>query len=126
MAEGEKSLRAELDGRLEDAAMGIKADTQGQIDARIERLVGEQAGDLFAALKPFVAEGEKSLRADIQDRIEQALATLNPIVQDVIRAKNNAQDDAIIGIGAKVDAHEIAIQELATYLRQIFTHPLFR
>jgi hypothetical protein len=48
------------------------------------------------------------------------------IVRDVVQIKNDAQDEAIIGIGAKVDAHEAAIQELASYLRQVFQHPMFQ
>ena len=138
--DGAASLRAEVLDQLEKAVRSVEADTNGMVEARIERLVGEQAGDLFAAMKPFVETVNAALRtgilAEAQSdsrsltdalalRIQTLVADLDALAA-LARIKNAAQDDAIIGVGAKVEAHEAAVQELSHYLRQVFTHPLFR
>ena len=92
------------------------------MDMRIERLITDQKGDLFAALAPEILSaieeglraGLGSLQADL-DRHRQLFSI-----------KSDAQDDAILGIAAKVEAQDQVIQSLQGYLQDIFRHPLFR
>lgn len=111
LQEDAASMQAELQDRLDRKVEHVLDDGRAQIDARIERLVRDQASDLFEALRPL-----------FEQYFTQSLTNT---VRQLTRDKNDAQDDAIIGIGAKVDAQEAALQELAGYVRQVFQHPLF-
>ena len=66
----------------------------------------------------MLIEESTSLRAALEAQIVSLRAHAE--------VKNEAQDDAIFGLDAKVEAHEAAIQELAEYLRQVLQHPLMR
>ncbi len=69
---------------------------------------------------------EARLVASLARKLPDLYEPLEPLVRQMVRHKNDVQDDAIIGIGAKVDAQDEAIQSLAVHLRRVLGHPLFR
>ncbi|MFD1881902.1 class I SAM-dependent methyltransferase [Paracoccus pacificus] len=116
-----------------------------QIDLRIDRLLSEQKGDVHAALAPAIdgqigrafIDNSDSIRssvgAGILADLVQALQGDEPqnrelanTIRQLSKDKNEAQDDAIIGLGATVEAHDESIRILRDYLQQVFQHPLFK
>ena len=69
---------------------------------------------------------EARLLASLTQMLPDLYDPLEPMVRKMVRYKNDVQDDAIIGIGAKVDAQDEAINALADHLRRVLAHPIFR
>ncbi len=69
---------------------------------------------------------EARLMAGLGRRLPHLYDPLEFMVRQMVRHKNDVQDDAIIGIGAKVDAQDAAIEGLADHLRRVLAHPIFR
>ena len=126
-----------LDQRIErlvtdqkgDLFAALAPEIASRLESRIERLVTDQKGDLFAALAPAVGHAiENALGPPLAD----LRAGLGGLRADLDRhrqlslLKNDAQDDAILGIAAKIEAQDQVIQGLQGYLQDIFHHPLFR
>jgi hypothetical protein len=93
-------LWAGLHPRIE-ALLQRKVDAmQRRVEARLVKTLGRQLTDVYNRLEPMVRQ--------------------------TVKHKNDVQDDAILGIGAKVDAQEQAIHDLADHVRKMLSHPLFR
>jgi hypothetical protein len=69
---------------------------------------------------------EARLVASLARKLPELYDPLEPMVRQMVRHKNDVQDDAIIGIGAKVDAQDEAIAGLADHIRRVLAHPIFR
>lgn len=95
-----QDLWAGLHPRIE-ALLQHKVDAmQRRVEARLIKILGRQLTDVY-------------------DRLE-------PMVRQTVKHKNDVQDDAILGIGAKVDAQDQAIHDLTDHVRKLLSHPLFR
>ena len=98
----------------------------------------DAAEALWPHLAPWIEEVIKVRMAAMEHRIEtrllaslgpklpQLYGEIEPLVQRAVKHKNDVQDDAIIGIGAKVDAHEAAIQDLVHHVQRMLRHPILR
>lgn len=112
-----------LRNHVDDLYAAMSPKLAAAMNDRIEELLRSQSGDVYAALSPHVREA-----------IGHALDENSPFDSEEFRdsvrmaqkPKTDAQDDAILGIGAKVDAHEQGIEILRDYLQQVFQHPLFK
>lgn len=116
--------------RLDEAIAAVRADLTAA-EARLAALAADAsasvAGDLLGPRAPeILAAISPDLPAALKNGIPALYPELEPHVRNTVRLKNDAQDDAIIGIGAKVDAHEQALNYLIEELRKILKHPFFR
>lgn len=84
--------------------------------------LGDDAA-LWARLRPGI---DRRVGPVMRRKIASVYDRIEPMVRQTIKHKNDVQDDAIIGIGAKVDAQDEAIHGLAAHLRRLLAHPLFR
>ena len=100
------------------------------LDARDAHLWARLEPQVEALLQRKIASMERRIEARLVASLTRKLPDLyeplEPLVREMVRHKNDVQDDAIIGIGAKVDAQDEAIQGLADHLRRGLTHPIFR
>ncbi|VDC33192.1 class I SAM-dependent methyltransferase [Pseudogemmobacter humi] len=116
--------------RLDEAVAALRADLAAA-EARLAALAAETsaslARDLLGPRAPEMLEAiAPGLPAALENGIPALYPGFEPHVRNTVRLKNDAQDDAIIGIGAKVDAHEQALNYLIEELRKILKHPFFR
>jgi hypothetical protein len=85
---------------------------------------------LDSMLQRKVDAMQRKVEARLVKRLGRQLTVvfdqLEPLVRQTVKYKNDVQDDAIIGIGAKVDAQEQAIHDLTDHVRKLLSHPLFR
>ncbi len=108
--------RADTDVARDDAlADAIWAKFEPRIDALV------QAG--VTAMQRRI---EGQLAATLRKKAPDLYAQMEPLIRQAIKHKNDVQDDAIIGIGAKVDAQDAAIVDLVEHVRRVLAHPIFR
>jgi hypothetical protein len=106
-----------------DAASSLQA---GQIDAIWAELSPRIAALIDARLEIAQQRMDARLLTSLRKKIPYLYAQLAPLIHRAVKYKNDVQDDAIIGIGAKVDAQDDAIQGLLVHVHGILQHPLFR
>ncbi len=130
-------LQASFDAAL---AKGL-SDITALVNDTVDTLLKERGAEIHAAiaqriqqdierrlksgLKAFEKSYDTRVTQLIVDILPQCEAQIEPMIRRAIKMKNDAQDDAIIGIGAKVQAQEQAIQSLSKYLGDVLRHPIF-
>jgi hypothetical protein len=107
-------LAAETAAAPDDDA-AVWAAMQPRIEAMLQRKVDAMQRRI-----------EARLVAGLARKLPDLYDPLEPMVRQMVRHKNDVQDDAIIGIGAKVDAQDEAIEGLVEHLRRVLAHPIFR
>ena len=121
-----------LSAQANDLYAAIKPKLSEELDARAEQLLSSGANDVYAALKPKLTQELDARDAqlvfgrgnDIYSAIKPNIAAdleaqLKPMTasHEFFVVKNEAQDDVIFSMSAKLEAHEAAIHELAKRLR---------
>lgn len=118
LAEATEKTRSAIGDAIDALLRNRSAEIHAAISAQLQQ-------DIKRKIRPALKGFEKRVAQILAETLPRQEALVEPMIRRTIKLKNDAQDDAIIGIGAKVDAHEEAIQSLSRYLGDLLRHPIF-